>query len=433
MLLQPSGNDADSHADSWDASFAAKQGHQGKVPDELFLHVGHINKQTWHFGVLLLERLDGVEPMEPDMCPRGLVHVVHEFGRFRKQNAVFSNMQLIAHFLDATFSWQVSYRYLALQDETWSLEYNGSLPTLPIPNVDSHVFWAGAEAEAKAKTEASKRKRKPRPQQQRGRQKKVAAQASRRRQLRELEEDDEEPHVALEDDLDDADEAVASLDALDLYAEEGESEDDAEAVSSNEDQHLVSEHASSGTPTEDDLDLGDASEDEAADSGEGPAAEAAAVRDQLEAIRVEPAAEAPPPLPAAAPAAGVRVQDRSAANRTVFLIPDVGELRYYSKTHQISAFCPFRKDRHANDCRKSASTNPAQGRVSGRPIGMLIAWLELASECDCKMTHVHACVPTLAQRQAARRRFQSLPGWEAFAANEKPRENDREPEEPIHV
>ena len=172
------------------------------------------------------------------------------------------------------------------------------------------------------------------------------------------------------------------------------------------------------------------SEDEVRPAG------AAASADTPAAAAVPPAAAAPaaPPGPSVDDGAVRRPRAagvRDYGNRIAIEVPGCGEIHYYRSTGQFVAFCRHRKDRHASDCRKSAVGHLAK-RGSGRPLGLLTAWLQRADEFEHKMGHVHLCIPTLAQRQSGRNLFASLEGSEEFLNSEKERA-DGAPAEPLDI
>ena len=114
---------------------------------------------------------------------------------------------------------------------------------------------------------------------------------------------------------------------------------------------------------------------------------------------------------------------RDMVSRDVFVVPGVGQLRYYPQTEQIVAFCPLQVTRHQPDCRITRTVAPKTARASGRPIGLLIAWMQKCEEYDHALGHKHSCKPSLQERQAARSLFETIPGWQEFASHEKPSPN----------
>ncbi len=137
-----------------------------------------------------------------------------------------------------------------------------------------------------------------------------------------------------------------------------------------------------------------------------------------------------------APAAGERaprdVSFRDTHSREVFPVPGLGELRYYPQHKHITAFCGKRTCEHAPDCRMQRTVAPkggSSGRASGRPIGLLIAWLRQSNQYDHATGHKHSYRISLEDRQDARRFLESLPNWRDFARFERELA-DGEPSEP---
>ena len=155
-------------------------------------------------------------------------------------------------------------------------------------------------------------------------------------------------------------------------------------------------------------------------SAAGVAADAGAAADAAGPALEQPADGAAPG------GGGIRV--RNYGNRVVMQVEDMGELHYYHNTKQMQAFCKHRTGRHSDNCRRGATTALVR-RGSGRPIGMLTAWLRQADSFDTKIEHVHCCLPSLTERQEARAYFQNLEGADVFLAFEKERQPG-DPDEP---
>ena len=120
---------------------------------------------------------------------------------------------------------------------------------------------------------------------------------------------------------------------------------------------------------------------------------------------------------------------RSTENREVFAFPDGSELHYYFLSGSMVAFCRHRQDLHAQGCRESATTQPKR-RGTGRPIGMLVAWLQACDQYEDKSSHVHSCMPSLDARKSAREFFNGLPGSASFSLYET-RKEAGDPDEPV--
>lgn len=136
---------------------------------------------------------------------------------------------------------------------------------------------------------------------------------------------------------------------------------------------------------------------------------------EMLAPTVSPAAPAPA-LAAPEGAGHRRVTTRSFENREVLQIEGLGELRYYLKTGVMSAVC----SKHAAaDCRRSSTTKPKTGKLSGRPLGHLMAWLQQQDSYDGQTAHVHTCRPSHSERAAAREYFSTLEHANTWLAYEK--------------
>lgn len=153
----------------------------------------------------------------------------------------------------------------------------------------------------------------------------------------------------------------------------------------------------------------------------------------MQADAVEPP---PPPVPDEAPRrnpAGPRAGgERDMDSKEIISIGRFGELRYYPQHGHITAFCDLRSSFHAPDCRLQRTVQPKSDRASGRPIGLLVAWLQQCGSYDHATGHKHGCKPTLQDRRNAREYFNTLPGAQEFSQYERPA-RPGDPEEPNRV
>ena len=104
------------------------------------------------------------------------------------------------------------------------------------------------------------------------------------------------------------------------------------------------------------------------------------------------------------------------------MFPDVlqvgtwGELRFYRKTNNIVAHCSKHIEQ---DCRRSRTMVANSARPGqGRPIGLLVAWLQ---DPDCH-EQGRAATHSRADRKAAREFYNSLPNAKEFGCHERQRE-----------
>ena len=193
----------------------------------------------------------------------------------------------------------------------------------------------------------------------------------------------------------------------------------------------------------------------AGSSGDGPRADAPAssgdlvplalpASDLAENVRVaEPRADALPDHAdageavagaAAPPAPGPEVAV-GGAERGPKLGPllriEIGDhlnLRYDHRKNNMVAHCTW--PGHAPTCRMSRTCNASASRPGqGRPLGELLAWGALQAAFATAHDHQKYCLPSLEERQEARRAFAAKAGAGEWQALERaPR--DGEPEEP---
>ena len=413
----------------------------------VFAHIGHINFQSWHFSCL---QVHPVEPlcmpdtppaqMRPSHVDVPLVALVHvETSQAAGQQlGVFTDMELIAKRLDPTCPWVATILAVSGCESHWPAAPDTAVPLVHISGVEDFVFWHGSQAEAGRRDQAKKKRSATQGQAQPCRGAKRRKQKARPRtkarsqkKRREPEEDDLELHF-LEDY--DSDPAFAPLDGEEGVPSEATSASQDSLEELLADLEVARQEAEAPSPHESDLSSvasGDVELDPVFDYEVGaPGAEQAPVAAEHQpaaaSARPDDAGAQPPPAEPAAEPAALRPRaaggTRSNLHTTVFTVPG-GEIHYNALTEQMQAFCGLRACQHYPDCRKTATTNPKK-RGSGRPIGLLMSWLQQAESYDDKLSHVHSCRPTWDQRKEARAIFQTLEGWESFAAFEKTAEGN---------
>ena len=412
--------------------------------DDQFFHVGYINLKTMHFGVCHLQCLEQHQVTSSAVS----VLSIEPLQSSGAQASIFTDMKAIARF-DMDVAWNMSFHTLSMDFGDWSCrdDCTAAVVPMPMPNDISNEFvvWQGSQAEAErrrvaeSKSKAKEPKGKKRkqgqgakssdnrqPQQKQRKGNTNAPEQSPEDQLLELLDDDMGVDLDVEPPLADEFQVHESLDELNPYLDPEEEEQD-------EDQVELERFLADLDQDDDKADKGpdpinnDAPLDPSDSPSEG--GDLAVVDEESEALLAELAA-APPaviaPVAHAKPAAKA-ASSRSTANREVFPVGSLGELRYYTKTGVMSAACAHHS---SNDCRRSATTIPSRGG-SGRPIGSLVAWLQLGASCSSRTEHVHGCKPTLAQRQAARTFWETLPGHDQFEINERPKARNNDPNEPV--
>ena len=154
--------------------------------------------------------------------------------------------------------------------------------------------------------------------------------------------------------------------------------------------------------------------------------------DTEEEVQAAAESAAPPAAPPPPERAARAATSRETAGIVELHFPNDGIIRYNPRTKNMQAFCPWRDGRHP-DCRRTRTVVPKSDRASGRPLGALAAWILQHDTFDSRLSHIHLCEPSLAERQEARRFCAALPGFADLAILEKDADNvgfDVEPSVP---
>ena len=118
-----------------------------------------------------------------------------------------------------------------------------------------------------------------------------------------------------------------------------------------------------------------------------------------------PKKESRKPVVFAGPRAPKIVDDR-------FDIPNVGSIRFNVKSSSMVAFCPF----HTGHCRRTRTCKAStRNQDQGRPLGVLMAWLEAGPDFEDQQSHSSECRPSFEARVSARSDFVALDGGQAFS------------------
>ena len=124
-------------------------------------------------------------------------------------------------------------------------------------------------------------------------------------------------------------------------------------------------------------------------------------------------------VPAAAAEASGPSRRTKETKEHVLLLPDsLGSIRYNSKTKKMIAHCG---NAAHGLCRRERTCCPRDASVPGRPMGLLGAWLQQASQHKDRQSHVFLCSPGIEERKRARAMLHGLPGSAAFFEKEKER------------
>ena len=346
----------------------------------LFLHVAYINLTTWHFAGQQLHEAPELADAQP-FQRQGVLQLASQTARQSGSAVdVFSDVQFMQAKLDFDKAWRVQLDEISDLEQDWLNHdfFPYAVPVRLLPDVPLFGVWAGDDDPARRGAPVAQPRARPRP----------AASAA--------------AGTA---------EAAADVDEQALYEEEADEDS--------------SSQAGSDVLHEPEEEEGDAWQD--VEEALNPEVARPVQRLPAEPEAPEPvglahaAARAPRAPPASDPIPG-----------ELFDVAGLGSVRYYPHANKLMAVC-----RRHPDCRITRSTLSSEFqtrnfRGQGRPIGRLVAWLQKQNEEQFSDAHkhIHNCVPSLQERQAAREFFQSLPHGRDYAlrAERRPREN--EPEEP---
>ena len=422
----------------------------------VYLHVGKTNFSTWHFGTLRL--------YPSDMQSHSSKALLLEPGPYATdQLDVFSDVEAFKHLLDLNNPVKMSIFTISFDEDDWPVPLVINDPSVPVIKVEDQpeiIVWHGLQEEEnrRKKTEKTDKTRssqrsgaRTRTQRPGARSAKSGGRAGRgkKRKLHMADDphdqgddlgiagnsDEEEPH---QDDL---------RSMFGLYDSNSDSDSDSDRNSDisvpgnnfdedhdpeNPEIEPLSESSDSdwGSDTRDDnsgAQPPDALSEPAASVQVAPQPVVASVDSDVVAPRER--------APAAREGDRRRFGFRDTHSIEVFPIPGLGELRFYPQHNHITAFCGKRTCEHAPDCRMQRTVAPkggSSGRSSGRPIGLLIAWLRQSDKFDHADGHKHSYRISLEERQDARTYFESLPNWRDFARFER-EVADGEPSEPLKI
>jgi hypothetical protein len=112
---------------------------------------------------------------------------------------------------------------------------------------------------------------------------------------------------------------------------------------------------------------------------------------------------------------------------------DVGVFRLYRNSDLVAHCINDAHNVGSSKC-KCTRTTKHSGKLKGRPIGFMYAWLMQAFSDDChtRDSHVRECKPSFAECCEARAAFYTLPGGQAFSEKVERAPAAGEPDGPEH-
>ena len=447
------------HGDAWDDCFQDEKKSIERIESRkpLFFFIGQINLRNMHFTVLQLQQTTPLQAefRDEDETDETLNQVCYLQPSAATQNTddmqkcIFTDMEIFTKLLDLEKPWSLRFHGFSGISRQW---IGPEIPVTLVPDMEEMVFWKGfseeqyrrrlAYAAYASKTCKQHGKATKRPAQGGVRIGAKRQRSTQRAITRDTDEQSDHDQVEGE-----SNEAFDAFNVASHVYDEPDSDANDEGETNTPDDQLEQEQPAepnidevlSEATVQDDIQdelfsnvESDADMETTGQDVDPPANPADAEVAQAEVAQADPPAnpaadaEDPHPREPATRAVGVRGGQES---RDVFELPDgSGTLRYYHASGSMQAFCCLGRSLHSSDCRKSATCCPVK-RGSGRPIGLLVAWLQAAIDFDDKTEHVHSCRPTYEARKAAREWFMTLPGASDFCSFEKPKAPG-DPDEP---
>ena len=199
--------------DEWSAAYTAAGFPASTAPEHVWVHVGRLNLQNYHFGAL---RLDVVFP-QPDDLPPGVVHLRPIARQEHEERIVVSDLQLFAELLDLNVPWVLTFHTISTVPAHWQGASIETVVTCQAADQPPIRLWQGSAEEQNRRKilEAPRRQKQrgkrgaagPRAAQPRRAKVRRAGAAIKRRQPspnEQAEDRAEDPDLAADDDEDDA-------------------------------------------------------------------------------------------------------------------------------------------------------------------------------------------------------------------------------------
>ena len=365
-------------------------------PTDRFLHIGHINFNSWHFcGMNMFPLSEAIDEADPVIQLIPQQPEDHEIG-----HGVATETEFVKAFLSLDQQWVVDVLTISLEERHWLPENVAAIPAQWFTSIAPFRLWQGVDSEMRPRKKRKKTDaiedgpvllamhdlqgagddtalQNPNPYDD---------------NLAENQSDGEDPGSAGEVASD-----VESPGDCSTSSDSSESEHEVVQVVEREVRQSQADDPSSvgaaapGEDAEDPSSVGAAAQAEDAD---GPSSVA-------------------PVAPAEDDGGGARAGVHRDMFSTVSFHVDGGVLRFYPQHGVVTAFCDHPDH---GDCRRSRTVRgneacrTAMQRGQGRPIGLLCSWLELQMDHSSQQAHVHNCNPTATQRVAARDKFLQMPG-----------------------
>ena len=378
---------------------------------ECYFHIGYMNFASWHFA--------GIELVSEGVLDDG------SFSLRAPSIPVFRRSLTFVHeCIDLEHAWMCSLLVLHSTDEPvpWSQMSAGALRAGVFQEIPSFWVWKGRRQERLQRLQF---------QRARSSNNKKRSNAPRR------------PEAAVPDAIadvyEDEDLPIAALVLQRLGGVDGDEEEPSDSDGGENAQEADDAANEQGRPAKRARPpRAPRPRQAAAPAAPAPAAPGPAAPRPAVPVPPVPAPAVPAPdMPAPAVAEPLQprraVVGRSRTGTEVRFSTPVGDLAFYPQNSTMSAFCT--NPRH-NDCRRNRTVKPSENifrQGQGRPIGLLMAWLQQSNDYATKDEHVRWCNPGFRHRQSGRSQFMALNDAARFAAHERPRRPDEDNDEPHEI
>ena len=393
-----------------------------------FFAVGHINFSTWRYSLIHLdfveEHADGIVLQVP---PQPAHHAVRTSVQFFAENINFEG------------SWTIQF-WTILNDDAILVESEMRADLVECKKdteLEKVVFWEGSEAEKRKRKKTvdketqrnSSTKRKVDKTDRGGQEK------SKKRRTRKSDHEEQDEPLPLPDNDSDPE---SNSNQREFDRESNVSQVLESGSDFFENYDLSPPSSTSAISLFGGMeDLQDFLSEERSADPDTPNIDQNPPDHEAEAVAVA-VPDAPVPLPEGEGQAAKSKAPRSAPvyksddkqSEYVFMLPDLGEIRYSYTNFYMRAYCGT----HGRQCTRQRTCVPTKStNAKGRPVGLLTAWLQGAKDFADAKSHMKATVPSHDVRKSAREQIYSITGGKNFADLFEEKAKKGEPEEPLRI
>ena len=388
----------------------------GHEASSFFFVVGHINYSTWRFSLVHLKLV----------CSEGN-QVTLQIPEDGINHSAMTSVQFFVQNVDFSHPWRLGF-WTVLNDDAVVLPSEMRADLVEAEKYeafDNDVFWKGSSEEQRLRR-AQQLKQERRESKKRGNT--LGSNQRATKQRRKHAGDPSRPWLESEENADELFEPLEDGDLEDALGQEDDKESQVSLVpeSGSDAENDISPPSTLsvaslfGNPDDLDLDLDVLQTVQ----GEGdPSSSLHIVAG--DSTQIESHQEDEDPAGKVTRAAPSFQRDERQSEH-VFTLPDLGEIRYSFSNSYMRAYCA----QHGRQCTRQRTVAPTRTGNQGRPLGLLTAWLQEASQFAAAKDHIKAGVASYDIRCKGREHALSLAGGKLFAEMFEQKLKSGEPEEP---